>query len=120
MGSLKKISYKNWFMFAVIMFLSACMTMPAPKTVNQKIAYAKATGEGLNKSIVQLLNTDIITVDDAKRYRNEAVKVRIFLESAETYSSIGKNALAIDSWEKANTLLLDLNGILLDRAGGGL
>jgi len=116
---MKIAKQKRWMMFAAAMFIGACATMPAPKTINQKIAYAKATGEGLNRSIAQLLTSDIITVETAIKYRDMAVKARGILATAERYAALGDSALAIKSWEEANVLLLELNGILLEQAQRG-
>jgi len=98
------------------LIFAGCATMPTPKTTGQKIAYAKATVTGINTSIIQLLNADAITLDEAKKYRDTTGRIRILLNAADNYLSLGEQALAADSWADANQLLLEINGILLERA----
>jgi len=94
----------------------SCATTPVPQTINQKIAYSKATVIGLNNSIVQLLNAKIITLDEAKKYRNITRKVRALLNATDNYISLGEIALATKSWSEVNQILLELNKILLEKA----
>jgi len=107
---------KIWIVLLTAALFAGCATMPSPETMNQKIAYAKATATGINTSVVQLLNADIITLDDAIRYRDMVRRVRTLLDAAGNYTVLGEQALAASSWTDANQMLLEINGILVERA----
>lgn len=104
------------FYLALLIITTACASIaPAPKSMDQGLAYVYAGITTARLEAAQLLKTKTISLDDAKLVQNLADQARSAADIARTYSQKGDTLSAQNSLELATQVLAQINTYLVAR-----
>lgn len=109
---MKQTFMKLWLAVFMVAFVSACATIPAPKSLSEQIAYGYGTVAAVRQSAAGLLERGQITVSEAKVVQNQADVARQGLDQARIALTQGLTGDAQNSLTMATRVLTALESYL--------
>lgn len=102
----------------LLCLLTACATLglPAPQSLEERIAYANGNVTGLVNSTTNLLNAKRIKVEDAKYVSTVAKESAALLDAAEDAATAGDAVTAEGRLRLAQSVLTSLEAYLTAKA----
>ena len=102
-------------MVVMALALSACASVPQPKTFNERLAYGYTTVTTIRQIGTNLVTAGKISANDAQNVQDQANNARVGLDIAKTLSG----QAAEDKLTVTLTLLQGLQSYLLAKENGG-
>lgn len=106
------INVKRLILVFSVLFLGACVTIPAPQSLSQRIAVVEATLTGVLDSAANMVATKRITKDQGKHVLALAEKVDGALALARVSLRAGNADDALGQLRIAQQLLLEIEAML--------
>ena len=109
---MKQAIMKFWMALFMVSIVSACASIPAPKSLSEQIAYGYGTVAAVRQSAAGLLVRKQITVDEATAVQDQADVARAGLDQAKQFLTVGMTADAQGSLLLATRVLTALESYL--------
>lgn len=106
---------KKLIAICTLVILSACQSLPAPQSFDQGLAYGYTTNAAVRNTAADLLNSNTISVADAKVVQNLANEARAALDLASNYSKQQKPTDAKSALDLANSVLQKIQDYLASK-----
>lgn len=109
--------FKNVFTALMLALTAACASMPAPQSLDQKIAYSQATLTGVINAGATATEAGSLKVSDAIWLKSQTDRAGAMIAAARTFARLQRPGEAATQLEQARDLLIELNKFLTTKQG---
>lgn len=108
---------KGGFYALMLALTVACTSMPAPQSLDQKIAYSQATLTGVINAGATATEAGSLKVSDAIWLKSQTDRAGAMIAAARTFARLQRPGEAATQLEQARDLLIELNKFLTTKQG---